>query len=98
MKHVKTTFLVFFVLTTQRAFNQCDLSTVEIVTNYVPFLLDSLIESEGLRNGSDCNGAILFFPLNAQGNLKILVLVPGFQSYQNSVKPWARYIASRGGV
>jgi predicted dienelactone hydrolase len=25
-----------------------------------------------------------------------LVLVPGFQSYQNSVKPWARYLASRG--
>jgi hypothetical protein len=62
MKHVKTTFLVFFVLTTQRAFNQCDSSTVEIVTNYVPFLLDSLIESEGLRNGSDYNGATLFFP------------------------------------
>ena len=96
MKHIKTTFLVFFVLTTQRAFNQCDSSTVEIVTNYVPLLLDSLIESEGLRNGPDYNGATLFFPQNAEGNLKSLVLVPGFQSYQNSVKPWARYLASRG--
>jgi dienelactone hydrolase len=93
---VKIIFFLMALAITQNAFSQCNLITVQEVTNYTPFALDSLIESDGLRNGPDYNDATLFFPNNSNNSLKSVVLVPGFQASQSSINTWAKYLASRG--
>jgi dienelactone hydrolase len=95
---IRLTLLTFTLVFIHNAFSQCDSITVQNVTNYSPFSLDSLVESDGLRNGPDYKGATMFFPVNAVSNLMSLVLVPGYQATQNSVIGWARYLASRGFV
>jgi dienelactone hydrolase len=93
---IKLTFLIFNLAFIQTAFSQCDSITVQNVTTYSIFSLDSLVESDGLRNGPDYNDATVFFPINSDSNLKSLVLVPGYRATQKSVIEWARYLASRG--
>jgi dienelactone hydrolase len=95
---IYVTFLVLLTLFTPNAYSQCTSITVENVTNYTSFNLDSLVESDGLRNGPDYKDATLYFPINEDNNLKSLVLVPGYVADQSSVKVWAKYLASRGFV
>jgi dienelactone hydrolase len=95
---IKVTFLILMFLWIQNGVSQCDAVTVDSVTNFTPFALDFIVESEGLRNGAMYNGATLFYPVNGNSNLKSIVLVPGYTAEQNSVMGWARYLASRGYV
>jgi len=93
---MKITFLIIILALAQNAFAQCDSITVKNVTYYTPLSLDSIVESQGLRNGPDYQGATLFFPVNENNTMKSIVLVPGYQATQTSVTSWARYLASRG--
>lgn len=89
--------LAFLLLTLSKyAYSQCDSITVQNVTNFTSIVIDSLMESDGLRNGPYYNDATLFYPLNEDNSLKSIVLVPGFMATQQSVIGWARYLASRG--
>jgi dienelactone hydrolase len=90
------TFLILIFVVVQSTLSQCDAVTVESVFNFTPFVLDSIAESEGLRNGAKYDGATLFFPVNGNNSLKSIVFVPGYTAEQESVKAWARYLASRG--
>lgn len=95
---MKTKLLLVVLLWTisQQAYSQCDSITVQSVTNFTPLVLDSLLESDGLRNGPDYNDATLFYPLNEDSSLRSIVIVPGFLATQESVIEWARYLTSRG--
>lgn len=93
---IKLLLALLLLTLSQHTYSQCDSITVQSVTNFTPLVLDSLLESDGLRNGPDYNGATVFYPLNGDNNLKSIVLVPGFQASQESVIGWARYLASRG--
>jgi dienelactone hydrolase len=95
---IKVTFLILMFICVQKSVSQCDAVTVESVTNFTPFALDSIAESEGLRNGPNYNGANVFYPVNGNNSLKSIVLVPGYTAEQKSVMGWARYLASRGFV
>ena len=45
--------------------------------------LTSIVESNGLRNGPNYDGATLvFFPVNENTNYKSIVLVPGYKAEQ----------------
>ena len=96
--NIKSLFLFFILAFTQNAFSQCDSITVQNVTSFTPFALDSIVESDGLRNGPDYDNATLYFPTNGDDNLKSIVLVPGYLASQNFVAFWARYLTSRGFV
>ena len=93
---IKLLLAALLLTLSQYAYSQCDSITVQNVTNFTPIDLDSLVESDGLRNGPDYDDATLFYPLNGDNNLKSIVIVPGFLAYQESVIEWARYLASRG--
>ena len=91
------TILVLLILTlSQYAYCQCESITVQTLSNFTPLSIDSLVESDGLRDGPDYSGATLYYTLNGGANLKSIVLVPGFSATQQSVSEWARYFASRG--
>lgn len=96
--NIKFLFLFFTLVIAQNTFSQCDSITVQNVTNFTPFALNSMAESDGLRNGPDYDDATLYFPRNGEDNLKSIVLVPGHLASQNSVALWARYLTSRGFV
>lgn len=93
---IKLTFLIIALAFSQNVFSQCDSITIKNVINYTPFVVEKIIEADGLRNGPDYNDATLFFPTNTTGQLKSLVLVPGYRATQSSVTKWAQYLAARG--
>lgn len=97
---MKTKFIFLFIglAFTQRAFSQCDSITIKNVINYTPFVVDKIVEADGLRNGPDYDDATLFFPTNNGRQLKSLILVPGYRATQSSVTKWAQYLAARGFV
>jgi hypothetical protein len=95
---IKGAFSILMFLWIQNGVSQCNAVTVQSVTNFTPFVLDSIVESEGLRNGAKYDDATLFFPVNGSTNYKSIVFVPGYTAEQESVKGWARYLASRGFV
>lgn len=90
------TLLIFLFIQASASFSQCEDVTIENTTNYTPLALDSLEESDGLRNGPDYDGATVYFPMNANRQLKSIVLVPGYTATQTSIEGWAKYLASRG--
>ena len=80
----KLLFLLFFI-NHFVTISQCEDISVELTTNFSPFEISSIIESDGLRNGNDYNGSTLYFPINNNENLKSIILVPGYQATQSSV-------------
>lgn len=95
---VRTLLVLLICVLSHSVYGQCESITVKSVSTYTPFSLDSLYEADGLRNGDDYDGATLYFPTNSEGNLKSIVLVPGYKATQRSVSLWARYLAERGYV
>ena len=93
----KLLFLLFFI-NHFVTISQCEDISVELTTNFSPFEISSIIESDGLRNGDNYNDATLYFPINNNENLKSIILVPGYQATQSSVALWAEYLAERGMV
>ena len=90
--------LLFFLFSINHfvTISQCEDISVQLTTNFSPFEISSIIESEGLRNGDDYKDATLYFPINNTENLKSIILVPGYQATQSSVALWAEYLAKRG--
>jgi len=93
----KLLFFLFF-LNHFVTISQCEDVSVQLTTNFSPFEISSIIESDGLRNGDNYNDATLYFPINNNENLKSIILVPGYQATQSSVALWAEYLAERGMV
>ena len=92
----KLIFLTVILLFSKNTFSQCESVTVKSTNNFTAFKLETLVESDGLRNGPDYNDATLFFPTNGNKNLKSIVLAPGYLRTQSTVTAWAKYLASRG--
>jgi len=88
--------LLFLFINHFVTISQCEDISVELTTNFSPFQISSIIESDGLRNGDDYKDATLYFPINNTENLKSIILVPGYQATQSSVALWAEYLAKRG--
>lgn len=84
-------FIVYF-----QAHSQCEEISEQTTSNFSSFEISSINQTEGLRDGDDFDGATLYFPLNSNGNLKSIVLVPGYQATQSSVATWAKFLAKRG--
>ena len=93
---IKIIILSLIAVFSQTTFSQCVAVNVQNVSNFTPLAIDSLLESDGLRNGPDYKGATLFYPINTDKNLKSIVLVPGYLATEKSIKYWAKHFASRG--
>ena len=75
------TFLFFPIL----FFGQvCDSLQMQSLVNIGPLQISEINESMGLRNGTDYNGATIYYPIN-QNNLSSIVLVP-FISFNLQMK------------
>ena len=61
-----------------------------------PYTVNTITEQDGLRNGPDYAGGIVYYPESANGSLPIIVMVPGFSSFISSIEDWGPYLASYG--
>lgn len=91
------TFLLFITLCIPTiAIAQCDEITLESLSNPGPFEVATLTEADGIRNGPDYNGATIYYPVNADGPFASMAIVPGFNSFPQSVEQWGPFYASHG--
>lgn len=75
---------------------QCDDVTFESLTNPGPFEVQTLNESDGIRNGPDYFGATIYYPTNANPPFASIAIVPGFTAQPSSVENWGPFYASHG--
>ena len=58
--------------------------------------MQTLSESNGIRNGPDYFGATIYYPINASPPFASIAIVPGFTAYPSSVEEWGPFYASHG--
>ena len=61
-----------------------------------PYDVETIHESEGLRNGPHYNGATLYYPTNGTEPLASIVIVPGWGFPESSIQGWGPFFASYG--
>jgi len=66
------------------------------VTGSGPYETARLNERSGIRNGPDYDGATIHYPIDAEGPLPSMVLVPGYLSPQSAMARWGPFLASHG--
>ena len=63
-----------------------------------PYSVGIITEQDGLRNGPDYAGGIVYYPEGIEGPLPIIVMIPGFISPISYIDDWGPYLASYGVV
>lgn len=66
------------------------------VTGKGPHSTKRLTERAGIRNGPDYDGATIYYPVDLEGPLPGMVIVPGYLSPESAVAPWGPFLASHG--
>ncbi|MBT3179856.1 MAG: hypothetical protein HN340_03050 [Candidatus Marinimicrobia bacterium] len=61
-----------------------------------PYSVGIVTEADGLRNGPDYQGGIVYFPIDAEGPLSTIVMVPGWMRDISSIETWGPFLASYG--
>ena len=61
-----------------------------------PYSFSSINENDGLRNGPDYNEGIVYYPLEIDGPLPIIIIIPGYSNYVWQIENWGPYLASYG--
>ena len=63
-----------------------------------PYSVGIITEQDGLRNGPNYAGGIVYYPQGISGPLPIIVMIPGGMSPISSIDDWGPYLASYGVV
>ena len=93
----KSHIILLFLLINYISFSQgCDSVSLDNINNPGPYSFQTIVESNGMRNGPEYLGATLYYPIGAEGSLPSLILVPGFVSPESAVSAWGPYLASNG--
>ncbi len=61
-----------------------------------PYDVETIHESEGLRNGPHYNGATLYYPTNGTEPFASIVIVPGWGMPESTIQDWGPFFASWG--
>lgn len=98
MKKIYAVALLFLAtsIVPTASFAQCDDVTIASLTNPGPFEIATLTEADGLRNGPDYLGATVYYPTNGTPPFASIAIVPGFNSFPESVENWGPFYASHG--
>jgi dienelactone hydrolase len=78
------------------AFSQCEDITLESLTNPGVYEVGTLTEADGLRDGPAYFGATVYYPVNGTPPFASIAIVPGFNSFPESVEAWGPFYASHG--
>jgi dienelactone hydrolase len=95
MKNILTLILILSFSTI--VFGQdCPVISWDSLIYFGPFEVATLEEDDGLRNGSEYDGATIYYPVNAPAGLPAIAIVPGFLAGPSSVADWGPFYASHG--
>ena len=61
-----------------------------------PHQTETLTERDGIRNGPGYKGATIYYPVDLEGPLPGMAIVPGFMASERSMRRWGPYLASHG--
>jgi len=61
-----------------------------------PYKVQLLLEREGMRNGPDYDGATVYYPAGGEPPFASVVIVPGYESGEDSIQAWGPFYASYG--
>ena len=61
-----------------------------------PYTFDYILETDGLRDGPDYNGATVYYPTGLGYPRASIVIVPGFFGTESDIEEWGPYLASHG--
>ena len=65
-------------------------------TEYGPYEISFINESNGLRNGPDYQNGILYYPIDANFLLGSIIFTPGFGGGSSTMIYWAEFFSSHG--
>ena len=93
----KFSFFFFLLSSCNFIFSQvCESVSFDNITNPGPHDFAVIVESDGMRDGSNYFGATLYYPIDVDGPLASLILVPGYVSPESTVSLWGPFLASHG--
>jgi dienelactone hydrolase len=99
-KKVSVNFLCLLfclVMASSFGFTQdCELITLESITDPGTYSVATLTEADGIRNGPDYFGATIYYPENGTPPFASIALVPGFTGTPLSIEEWGPFYASHG--
>tara|TARA_X000000368_G_scaffold409667_1_gene391997 strand:- start:3734 stop:4942 length:1209 start_codon:yes stop_codon:yes gene_type:complete len=94
--------LIFNLLIIIPVFSFCktnsDCSDVTISSASVngSYVVNSYLESDGIRDGNDYYGSTIYYPENTSGLLPSIIIIPGYANPQLSIQTWGPFLASHG--
>ena len=94
-KKIKKEILILLCFPFIGSGQACDSLLLESITNPGPFVVNTIDENSGIRNGPDYNGATIFYPNNSSV-LSSIVMVPGFSLTELTIQNWGDFFASHG--
>ena len=71
---------------------------VGVVSAQGPYIVETITEEEGLRDGPQSINPIIYYPADADYLKASVILIPGFMSWISSIEEWGPYLASWGYV
>lgn len=93
----KLHIILLFLVSNYISFSQgCDSISLDNIYNPGPYTYQTIVETDGMRDGPDYFGSTLYYPIDADGPFSSIVLVPGFVSPEFAVSTWGPYLASHG--
>lgn len=63
-----------------------------------PYSVGIITEENGMRDGPDYQNGIIYYPIDYEGQLPTIVMVPGWMSFISAIEEWGPFLASYGYV
>ena len=74
----------------------CSGVTISSATANGDYIVDSYLEGDGIRDGTDYYGSTIYYPQNTSFLLPSIVIIPGFANPELSIQAWGSFLASHG--
>jgi dienelactone hydrolase len=92
-----TRFLLLVLLATNTAFSQdCDPLLLESTMNSGTYAYNEFVEADGMRDGSDYDGATIYYPTNTSEIHASIIIAPGYLNTELTIQNWGPFLASHG--
>ena len=76
--------------------SDCSSVTVSSATANGNYVVNSYLESNGVRDGDDYYGSTIYYPKNTSDLLPSIIIIPGYANPQSSIQSWGPFLASHG--
>ena len=76
--------------------SDCSSVTVSSATANGNYVVNSYLESDGIRDGDNYYGSTIYYPENTSDLLPSIIIIPGYAWQEISIQAWGSFLASHG--